>query len=94
MSMNEKVAYLEGFIEGLDIDQESKEGRAIYAILDVLNEFAEECEEMKEDIEELEEITDELDIDDFSDITELEFKLEIRDEDYIQVSEPTVTVHF
>ena len=44
MSMNEKVAYLEGFIEGLDIDQESKEGRAIYAILDVLNEFAEECE--------------------------------------------------
>ena len=28
MSMNEKVAYLEGFIEGLDIDQESKEGRA------------------------------------------------------------------
>lgn len=40
------------------------------------------------------EITDELDIDDFSDITELEFKLEIRDEDYIQVSEPTVTVHF
>ena len=40
------------------------------------------------------EITDELDIDDFSDITELEFKLEIRDEDYIQVSEPTVTVPF
>ena len=40
------------------------------------------------------EITDELDIDDFSDITELEFKLEIRDEDYIQVSKPTVTVHF
>ena len=40
------------------------------------------------------EITDELDIDDFSDITELEFKLEIRDEDYIQVSYPTVTVHF
>lgn len=40
------------------------------------------------------EITDELDINDFSDITEMEFKLEIRDEDYIQVSEPTVTVHF
>ena len=72
MSMNEKVAYLEGFIEGLDIDQESKEGRAIYAILDVLNEFAEECEEMKEDIEELEEITDELD-EDLGDLEEFIF---------------------
>ena len=40
------------------------------------------------------EITDELDIDDFSDITELEFKLEIRDEDYIQVSEPTISIQF
>ena len=40
------------------------------------------------------EITDELDIDDFSDITELEFELDIRDKDYSQVSEPTITVHF
>ena len=40
------------------------------------------------------EITNELDISDFSEITGLEFELAIQDENYSQISEPTISVHF
>lgn len=40
------------------------------------------------------EITNELDISDFSEITGLEFELVIQDENYSQISEPTISVHF
>lgn len=40
------------------------------------------------------EITNELDISDFSEITGLEFELVIQDENYRQISEPTISVQF
>ena len=63
MSLNEKLAYLEGYIDGLDIDDETKEGKAILAILDLLEDIVEETEEMQDDIEDLEQLGDELDED-------------------------------
>lgn len=54
MTITEKVAYLKGLAEGLDIDTEkSKEGKLIAAIIDVL-------EDMGLSIEDLESTTDEL----------------------------------
>ena len=62
-ALNEKLAYLEGYIEGLDVTADTKEGKAILAILDLLEDIVEEDEEMQDDIEDLEQLGDELDED-------------------------------
>ena len=41
MEISEKVAYLKGLAEGLNLDTESKEGKLIAAIIDVLDDMAE-----------------------------------------------------
>lgn len=62
-ALNEKLAYLEGYLEGLDVSEDTKEGKAILAIVDLLEDIVEECEEMEDDIEDLEQLGDELDED-------------------------------
>lgn len=62
-TLNEKMAYLEGFIEGLDISDDTKEGKAILAIVDLLEDIVEECEDMSDDLADLEQLGDELDED-------------------------------
>ena len=41
MEISEKVAYLKGLAEGLNLDTDSKEGKLIAAIIDVLDDMAE-----------------------------------------------------
>ncbi len=62
-TLNEKLSYLEGFIEGLGITEDTKEGKAILAIVDLLEDIVEESEEMQDDIEDLEVLGEELDED-------------------------------
>ena len=50
MSVSEKVAYLRGLMEGLDIDDDSKEGKLFAAIVDVLDEIATDMSDMDEDV--------------------------------------------
>lgn len=40
MTVTERVAYLKGLFEGLDIDTEKKEGKILAGMLDVLEEMA------------------------------------------------------
>ncbi|MBR7071152.1 MAG: hypothetical protein IKI29_03195 [Clostridia bacterium] len=47
MDIAEKVAYLKGLTEGLDLDAESKEGKLFAAIIDVLDEMAIEIEDIE-----------------------------------------------
>ena len=44
MEISEKVAYLKGLAEGLNLDTDSKEGKLIAAIIDVLDDIALELE--------------------------------------------------
>ena len=53
MTATEKVAYLRGLSEGLGIDDTSKEGRVIKAIIDVLDDLAISVTDMEDDIAEL-----------------------------------------
>ena len=39
MEISEKVAYLKGLAEGLNLDTDSKEGKLIAAIIDVLDDM-------------------------------------------------------
>ena len=53
MEIIEKVAYLKGLAEGMELDTEKKEGKLIAAIIDVLDDIALELEDMKDYADEL-----------------------------------------
>ena len=53
MSITEKVAYLKGLAEGMDLDTEKKEGKLLAAIIDVLEDIALELSDIEAAQEEL-----------------------------------------
>lgn len=55
MEISEKVAYLKGLAEGLNLDTDSKEGKLIAAIIDVLDDMAEKFAEVDDDLSDVEE---------------------------------------
>lgn len=81
MTLTEKVAYLKGLAEGLELDKNSKEGKIFEAMFDIIEDLAltvtdidedlSACEDLvdaiDEDLEELEEYIFEEDFDEFDD---------------------------
>lgn len=75
MTITEKVAYLKGLMDGLDIDKSTKEGKILAAMADVLEDIAltvaDNCDQIDaidEDLENLEEFVYESDLfDEFDD---------------------------
>lgn len=70
MTTSEKVAYLKGLAEGLGIDEESKEGKLLLAIIDILEDLAADVEDLEENALDLSEEIDALS-DDLADIEDL-----------------------
>lgn len=77
-SMTSKVSYLNGLVDGLGIDAESKEGKVVREIVNVLNEMAEEIEEIKDSQRDIQDYVDALD----EDLTSLEDDLYDEDDNY------------
>jgi len=63
MDLTEKIAYLKGLMEGMEIDKNSKEGKIYTAIMDVLSDMALTIEDMTEYVDELAAQVDEIDED-------------------------------
>lgn len=63
MSVTEKVAYLKGLTEGLDVDVSTKEGKLLKAIVDVLGDVAESLDGLQDYTDELTEQVDSIDED-------------------------------
>ena len=77
MTLNERAAYIKGLADGLELDQSSKEGKVIAALIELVSDMADEiagmddridtvhayCEELDEDLGSVEELL--LDDDDF-----------------------------
>ena len=63
MEIVEKVAYLKGLMEGLQISSETKEGKIFQKIADILEELANGLEELGMDVGELNDRVDEIDED-------------------------------
>ena len=63
MTITEKVAYLKGLVEGLGIDESTKEGRIIKAIVDVLDDIALTVSDVEDGITEISEQVDAIDED-------------------------------
>lgn len=81
MTISEKVAYIQGMFDGMDLDKsESKEARVLSEILDVLKEIGEELEDLDATVDEFAEELDAVS-DDLADVEDVVFEDE-EDDDY------------
>ena len=53
MGISEKVSYLKGLMEGMNLSADSNEGKLFRAIVDVLDEIALEVEDLTDEVMEL-----------------------------------------
>ncbi len=70
MEMNEKVAYIKGLMEGMELDTTKKEGKVLAAVLDVLGDITDKVMTMDEEVgdlfDEVDAISEDLtDVEDF-----------------------------
>ena len=63
MKLTEKMSYLKGLIDGLEIDTSTKEGKALIQMSDVMSELVLYVEDLQSQIDELTELCDILDED-------------------------------
>lgn len=77
MSITERAAYLQGLVKGLDIDESTKEGKLLIALVDVIDDMAASIADLEEVCGELDEVVDVLD----EDLSELEEDFYCFDED-------------
>ena len=84
MEITEKVAYLKGLAEGMELDTDKKEGKLLAAIIDVLDDIALELEDMKDYADELGEGLDAVsdDLEDVEDVIFGEDEDEEEEEDF------------
>ena len=47
MNITEKVSYIKGLAEGLSLDETTKEGKLLAAVIDVLDDIAHQVDEME-----------------------------------------------
>ena len=95
MTISEKVAYLKGLAEGLDLDTtKSKEGKLISVMIGIMEELAMSVEDLEENALNLGEEIDVLS-DDLADVEEVVFDededddMEDYDDDWFEVECPT-----
>ena len=91
MTISEKVAYLKGLAEGLDLDTvKSKEGKLISVMIGILEELAMSVEDLEDNASNLGEEIDTLS-DDLADVEKIAFDEddEDYDDDWFEVECPT-----
>ena len=90
MTISEKVAYLKGLAEGLELDTaKSKEAKLISVMIGILEEVGLSIEDLEEAVDDLGEEIDAIS-DDLSDVEEVVFDEEDDlDEDFFEVECPT-----
>ena len=63
MDICEKISYIKGLAEGLDLDVNTKEGKVISAIIDLLGDMTEEICEIEDGLDDMSEQLDAVDED-------------------------------
>lgn len=77
MTITERVAYLKGLMDGLELD--GKEAKLLKAMMEVLDEMAEEMADLEDRINEIGDQVDEID-EDLSDVEDMVFDEDDEDE--------------
>ena len=80
MGISEKVAYLKGLMEGMNLNADSNEGKLFLAIADVFDEIALEVEDLTDEVMEL---GDGLDVisDDLGDVEDIVYDEDDEDDE-------------
>jgi hypothetical protein len=78
--MSEKVSYLQGLTEGLNITEGSPQGKIISGMLNVMNEMADELHLIQRDFAEMKEYLESID----DDLFELEESV-LEEEEFTQI---------
>ena len=86
MEITEKVAYLKGLAEGMELDTDKKEGKLLSAIIDVLEDIALELEDIEDEQAELSEGLDAVS-DDLEDVEDVVFEDWDEDDDEYEEDE-------
>ena len=63
MTLGEKAAYIQGLADGVELDETTKEGKLIAALLDIVADMADAIEQLDEDLDTLNDYVEELDED-------------------------------
>jgi polyhydroxyalkanoate synthesis regulator phasin len=63
MKLTEKMSYLQGLLDGLEIDNSTKEGKALLQMSEVMSELVVYVEDLQSQVDELTELCDILDED-------------------------------
>ncbi len=63
MTLSERAAYIQGLADGLDLDESTKEGKLIAALIDLVGEMTDEIEALGEDVDTLGDYIEEIDED-------------------------------
>lgn len=80
MELKERAAYLKGLMEGLDIENSSKEGKVLKAMYDLVADLCNTVTELDSDMDQVYDELDAID-EDLDDLEELLFGDEDEDED-------------
>lgn len=97
MKLTDRVSYLQGLIDGLEINDSTKEGKVLIQMADILQEMALSIEDISSEVDEVVELVDTLDEDlgdleedyyEFDDDEDDDFEID-PDEDYYEVICPT-----
>ena len=98
MEITERVAYLKGLAEGMELNTDKREGKVLAAMIDVLEDIALELEDIQDEQAELADGLDAVsdDLEDVEDVVFNEYDEEDDDEDCYATTCPTCeeTIYF
>lgn len=80
MELTDRVSYLQGLMDGLEIDDSTKEGKVLIQMADILQEMALSIEDVSNEVDEVVELVDTLD-EDLGDIEDDYYQYDDDDED-------------
>ncbi len=63
MTLSERAAYIQGLADGLELDESTKEGKLLAAIIDLVGDMADEIGAIVEDVDTLNDYIEEIDED-------------------------------
>ena len=81
MTLTEKVAYLKGLMEGLNINKDTAEGKVLCAMADILEDMSTSVVDLEDSMAEVQGYLDELD-DDLADVEDIIYEDEDEDDYY------------
>ena len=81
MTIGEKVSYIKGLAEGLALDESTKEGKILNAMLDVLSDIAENLREVDDELNDIADVMTDME-ESVADLEDIVYDIDDEDEDY------------